>query len=81
MKQLKPLKYRIREHHMNRAYEATTLERYRYHMLLAASINLTPASYASCFQGDWRDARVRWCARMRAAEFARRAGKVLGTFQ
>ena len=66
MKTPKSLHDAMRAHHLKRARESTDPERRRYHLLLAASIaGVTPAP-GYFVVPDWRDARARWCARMRA---------------
>jgi hypothetical protein len=82
MKAMLNLHARMRAHHMRRAKEATTSAEKVYHLQLARSIETRrkpPVAEANSVdewyleQGpmDWRDARARWCARMRAGALAR----------
>lgn len=72
---------RMRAHHMARARAATTSEEKVYHLQLAHSVRTKtlPPQRTAMFSVDefmrpepmnWRDARARWCARMRAAMLA-----------
>jgi hypothetical protein len=73
MKQLPDLHERMRAHHLTRARAATTPERRSYHLLLAAAIRKPDFYHHPEFEPDWRDARARWCARMRLASFTHQA--------
>jgi hypothetical protein len=65
MKQLQDLHARMRAHHLKRAREETDANRRAYHLLLASSVRKPSEQVKHFRETDWRDARERWCARMR----------------
>jgi hypothetical protein len=69
MRQMLDLHSRMRAHHLKRAKQSTDPERRAYHLLLAASIRKPDQFHREEFEPDWRNARARWCARMRLAAF------------